>query len=1195
VTASVTLNDEQLRAVETRGADLCVEAGAGTGKTRVLTERIVARVGEGADLARILAITFTEKAAHEMKERLARALLDRGVATAREDVEAAPISTVHAFCARLLREHAVEAGVDPAFAVVEERQADELRREALAALVAELAAEDRDALDRLAELRGGDPEATLLDVYERARESVHAVGEFVRRLPPGPGPADVLSAVRTDVDRAVDLRGGANPTWQRKIDAVAAAAARLPAGNDDPAAAAQAVASVLGAFDLRGKAGPEKEAFETLKATCNEALAVLADACQAPLRDCLARVLERLELLHERAKGDGAALDFTDLERRAVALLRSRDDVRDALRERFVEVLVDEFQDTSPVQAELFELVRPQRSLFVVGDPKQSIYGFRGADVDVFLRRRDDVEAAGDDGALVRLDQSFRARDGVTRFVNRVFANGVSQDDEAAGVRGVAYEPLRAGREFPDNGQPCIEVFAFAADDAHAGRDGEASWLAERIHAMVLGDEPAMVTRRRDGEDVLEPAEFGDVAILLRATTHVKLLERALTAREIPYLVVKGRGFYEAREVVDLGNLLACVVDPTEDVRLAAVLRSPCCGVGDDTLFALGSARVEDETLASVLARVAAGTALDNLPAEEVLRVRAFAGVLARLRAARAREPLAVLVDLALETTGLDVVVLARPNGRQRAANLRKVREMALDADRRGDVSLAQFAAGLRELRRREVRETEAPIAGGTRGAVSILTVHAAKGLEFPIVIVPDLGRQETQRGGDVVSHVRDGVGLKGSFPPGHPLSDVTPRSHAVVQLRNRAREAAESMRLLYVAMTRAEERLLLTAVTGTGRGGARPWWDRVEAVLPPPDADADFAPEDGGASAQVVWVAAADGGPDVAVLLHPPLPPARSTQGAVRTLLHGVAKTLAAGRVPSGSPKEAAVASAEALLADARRTLPPALGTLYATTVSALVAFGRCPEEFRRRHLLGIPETLDLTLSLDGEAGEVAGPAGAERPGDDDEWGVPLSVRAKGRAVHLALERLAPSFGGNVAAVVREALATETGGGEPSPDDVAELSAWVVGFRDGEIGQRLRQVPRAGVRREQAVLLQCGGRTVVRGQIDLLFHDGASWTLVDYKAGALDAVEDAYALQMRLYALALRGVAGEVPGRLVLWSLPGARAVEISATDAKLSELRDGLLDDFVRRTREGDFAPPPERPCFSCAYRSSCGLSLA
>ncbi len=1213
------LNDAQRRAVATRGADLCVEAGAGTGKTRVLTERIAALVDDGADLSRILAITFTEKAAHEMKQRLAATLLARGKASAREDVEAASISTVHGFCARLLREHAVEAGLDPAFAIVDELRAAELRREALAALVAELAAEAESgggdggeaggdgragAMAELATLRGGDPEETLLEVYERARESVHTVGEFVRRLPPGPSPTAAIDDVRQAAGAVTALRDAAKGAWRRKIDAVAAAVVELPDSVGGAAAAADAAAAlsaVASAFDLRGGAGPVKDACGVLKDACAAALAILADACQAPLRERLATALARLEELHDAAKGHGVALDFADLERRAVRLLDERPDVAAALRSRFTEVLVDEFQDTSPIQAALFERIRPPHALFVVGDPKQSIYGFRGADVDVFLERRERVATCGE---LVRLDESFRARAGVTGFVNRVFAGGVSAPDPDAGVRGVPYEPLVAARAFPVLDDPQVEILAFDAPDAQTARETEAAWIAGRVHAMVAGPSPVAVTRRAgdDGDaDVLGPAEYGDIAILLRATPHVKLLERALMAHEIPYLVVKGRGFFEAREVVDLGNLLGCVADPTDDIRLAAVLRSPVCGVSDDTLYVLASRRGKG-TLVEALMRVVEDAGEDtgeDLDAADVGRLRAFAATFGALRAARGREPLAELVDRAIALTRLDLLVLARPNGRQRAANLRKVRDLALAADRTGDAPLAAFAAGLREMRRREVRETEAPVAGAARGAVAILTVHAAKGLEFPIVFVPDLGRTDRHAGGDVVAHVRDGVGLAGAFPPGHPLARVTPRSHAYVKARNVARERAESMRLLYVAMTRAEERLVLTAAATGGRGGARPWWDRVAAVLPrPPESaenaeNAENAGEDEAPAPRVVRVAAADpreGGVDV--LLHTAPERRASRADGARTLLHGVARTLASGRVPSRVPQPVAIAAAEALLQDARRPLPAARGTLYATTVSALVAFARCPEEFRRRHLLGIPESLDLALAIDGDPG-VARAGTDERPGDDDEWGVPLTARAKGRAAHLALERLVPDFDDDVEVVVRACLETETGGTPPSPAEVAELSGWVRGFRDGDVGRVLRTVSRAALRREQAVLLRCG-RTVVRGQIDLLFHDGAGWTIVDYKAGALAAAGDAYALQMRLYALALLGVSGDAPRRLLLWSLPSARAVEISASDDELASLRAGLLADFERRTLEHDFEPPRERPCFVCAYRSSCALSL-
>ncbi len=1207
-----------------RGVDICVEAGAGTGKTRVLTERVVGLVTEdGHDLGQILAITFTTKAAQEMKVRLADALLARGVTTAREDVESAPISTIHAFCARLLRDHAVEAHVDPGFVVMDERQADRALREALAALVAELARDTPEVLTQLATLPGTDPDQTLLDLYTAARDSLYSVGEFIRRVPEGPSVSDVLADVRDAVRDVSAARAGASAAWQKKVDAALLAARALPAavpavpGGVIPElagaeldAAALAV-SVLGrSFRLHGGDSAQKEAMSTLRDACDAACAVLASVCQRPLREQLARVLERLEVLHGDAKGGGAALDFADLERRALGLLESREDVCEAVRARHAEVLVDEFQDTSPVQARLLDCVSRPGALFVVGDPKQSIYGFRGADVDVFLERLEKTAARAPEGGLVvRLDESYRARPAVTAFVNHVFRDGLSRADADAGVRGVPYAPLRAPRAFAPVESPEIEVFQCACDNALAGREAEAAWIAERIVALVAGKEPLRLAAPSDADPLAtRAAEFGDVAILLRATTNVKLLERELTARDVPYLVVKGRGFYEAVEIVDLGNLLACVDDPTDDVRLAAVLRSPCCGISDDGLFALTSLRGR-RLLVDAFRRAAAKGPDDpelGLSAGDALRLQEFWGHFAALRAERSREPLAILVDHALSRTRLDVLVLARPNGRQRAANLRKARELAIAADRAGDIGLREFAASLREMREREVRETEAPVAGAVQGAVSIMTVHASKGLEFPVVVVPDLAREETSRSGAVVSHAMDGVGMKGGLPFGHPLADVAPREHTWIKARNAARESAEGQRVLYVALTRAEERLILTCALPSGRTAARPWWERIAAALPQRAASASGSGSEAGAGAEIATdvpqdlvLTATTGADDEAptrVRLHAASPSSESSGPTLHALMDGIARTLAKGRVPALPVPPEAAAAAATLVAEAARTAPPADGTLYATTVSALVAFARCPEEYRRRHLLGIPESLELALALDGDPGSEPGSelgAPTERAGIDDEWGLPLSIRAKGRAAHLALERLAPGFEDDVATVVEAALRTETGDAAPSPDDVAEIAEWVRGFADGDVGRALRGVPRTAVRREQAVLLRTG-RTVVRGQIDLLFHDADGWTIVDYKAGKLKAADDAYALQMRLYSLALRGVTGEVPQRTLLWSLPDARAVDVAAQEDDIADLEAGLLAAFARATAVGDYAPPPERPCFNCAYRASCSFSL-
>jgi hypothetical protein len=222
----------------------------------------------------------------------------------------------------------------------------------------------------------------------------------------------------------------------------------------------------------------------------------------------------------------------------------------------------------------------------------------------------------------------------------------------------------------------------------------------------------------------------------------------------------------------------------------------------------------------------------------------------------------------------------------------------------------------------------------------------------------------------------------------------------------------------------------------------------------------------------------------------------------------------------------------------------------------------------------------------------ESEAPPDAARPGDDDEWGVPLSARALGRAAHLALERLVPEFAGDVVATVREALATETGGAAPATGDVERLAGWVRGFVESDIGREVRSLPRADVRREQALLFTAG-RTVVRGQMDLVYRGPRGWTVVDYKAGAADGLRDAYVTQMRLYAAGLAAITKEPPARLVLFSLPDARAVEVACSPADAAAVRETLLAEFTDRTRRSDYAPRGQPPCVSCAYRASCAFA--
>jgi ATP-dependent helicase/nuclease subunit A len=1149
------LTDDQRRAVETEGVDLCVVAGAGTGKTRVLTERIVHRVVDrGVDLRRILAITFTEKAAAEMKSRLAETLERAGRASAREEVEAAAISTIHAFCARLLREHAVEAGVDPQFRVLDEVASEARRREALDAFVADLAARDPSEFGALAELPGDDPAETLLDVWRAARESGRDLAQFLETPAGLPDRADLLATIRDDVAQAVDAARGVAKASQEKVRAAETALRGFPADDAAPEALGAAVAKLRGSFSLQVAAGV-KPWLENLRSGCDALLETLAEESLAPLRARLARAVVRLEELYSAAKGDGRELDFVDLERRAVELLETRDDVRATVRARWGEVLVDEFQDVNPLQARLVDGVRAERRLFVVGDPKQSIYGFRGSDVDVFVARREEI-VASDARGEVTLAASYRSRPEVIEVVNGLFKDGFPLG-----------APLVAARKFAPCAAPCAELFVVDADDAEDGRGAEAAWIADRIVALVAGpDAPSVAAPTDDDPLATRRPTFGDVAVLLRTMSNVKLVERALTSRDVPYVVLKGRGFFEAREVVDLANLLEVVDNPRDDLVLASVLRSLACGLSDDALFALCRARAEGRALADVIEDFDAA----ELPSRERAAFARFVEAFRGLRRIRAFAPVTVLVDRALAATRLETLALARPNGRQRAANLRKVRSLARAADSDGG-DLRAFLRGVRDLREREVRETEAPVSGGAAGAVSLLTVHAAKGLEFPIVFVPDLGRGEGGERSSIASNARDGVGLKTADAAG-PFEDVKPWAFRRVEESNAERARAEEDRLLYVAVTRAEEHLVLSTSL-TPRTKERPWWDRVASALGVT-----------GPTSEASTVAPG-------VLVHASTRADAVESAGTRTLFHRVAHEIARGRVSTGDAAPEDVAAAERLVAEASRVVPPHEGTLFSATVSGIVAFARCPQEFRLRHVVGAPESFDGAVSVDEDASDV------ERPGDDDEWGVPLSARALGRAVHLALERLVPSLDGDVAAAAREALASESGGAPPSPEDVERVASWIRGFAESDIGRELRTLPRDDVRREQALLFPVapGAKTIVRGQMDLVYRGARGWTVVDYKAGRTDALKDDYVLQMRLYAVGLEAITGEPPARLVLFSLPDARAIDVPCSADDVERLRDGLVVEFLDRTKRADYAPRAKPPCFSCAYRRRCAFSSA
>ena len=754
------LTPEQLAVIEARDRDVFTEAGAGTGKTGVLVERYCDAVSEdGVGPDRVLAFTFTERAAGELRERIrrrltarARSALEQGdpersaeIARAAREGERAWITTIHGFCRRLLATHPVAARMDPRFRVLDEAEAARLSERAFEVALEETLEAGDGAIARFA--AGFHP--------ERLRTMVGAAYERLRSQ-------------------------GVDPP-------------RLP----EPGPASRSV----------------KEKHESPELSPAEAK--LAEDGLAALRALLAAFSRR----YEASKAERSGADFADLELRALELLRAPGAVREAWRGRFEHLMVDEFQDTNRVQLALVDaLCGPQTRLFTVGDEFQSIYRFRHADLEVFRERRSKAES---DPATERmpLRGNFRSRPDVLAAV-----------DFAGAALLPGFTPLEAGLETdtePRGGGPATELLLTDATEDKPG--SKSGWRAEEIKLASPPSEtnPSYVAEARFlAQRLRELADRGvprgEMVVLLRAFTHVDAFEEALDRAGLAPYVVGGRGYWSQQQVEDALRLLGVVANPLDDELLFGALASPACGVSPDALWFLRqAARDPDGRPRHVWPTIADGEWPAAMAAADVRRLERFREILAGLRAEAPLRPLDSLVDRAISAFDYDLALLAQPNGRRRMANVRKLMRLASEYEDHDGRDLRGFLEFAQERTRRDEREGMAAVQVEGHDGVRVMTVHAAKGLEFPVVAVADLGRGlgAGSRAPDVaIGRLERDVGDPSGARFGMRLPVAAADSLRLWELvdlceEDGAAEAEEACRLVYVAATRAQERLILSGI----------------------------------------------------------------------------------------------------------------------------------------------------------------------------------------------------------------------------------------------------------------------------------------------------------------------------------------------------------------------------------------------
>jgi ATP-dependent helicase/nuclease subunit A len=1175
------LTEQQRKAITARDVSVALSAGAGCGKTFVLTERFLSHLEPGrenpARLGQLIAITFTERAAREMRDRIREKCRDRLIECPEGEVEhwlellreldTARISTIHSFCGSLLRSHAVEAGLDPRFRVLEQAQADTLLNELIDDhLRNKLGEQDEAVLDFtvLYGLRGlremiaqllarrqeidwpqwrtmtaGELTAKWQD-YFRSK----ALPRMLRLIAGSPEAGTVLEIAGQNLC--------AHPVMKERLAFLLENLPKLAESADPPTALAELREATMIKGAGTKKDWPSEELYKKYSAavtTLRKTIDGFKDRTAFDPEKALAAAEIGLQLLgladgvnqaYDAEKQELGVLDFNDLLIHAKKLFT--DPRSNLLRKHWAAhlhlLLVDEFQDTDPLQVDLVmalcdnEVARGK--LFFVGDFKQSIYRFRGADPGVFRRLREEIPPEG----RLPLSLNFRSQPAILAFVNALFGEEF-QD----------YEPLCADKP-QISPKPAVEFLWAAEDDSSTADDKtknsdasdpsgslasdplsisqasflksadeeserdqtpaerrrrrEADWIARRIRSMLDSGEKIVWDREasKAGKPATRAVRPGDIALLFRTLTDVEYYEEALRRHGIDYYLVGGHAFYAQQEVFDLLNLLRALESSCDELSLLGVLRSPFFNLLDETIFWL--ARHPDGLFAGLFS----APPPSEIEKEQKKRLQFAAKTLGDLRAIKDRLPIAGLIAEAIDRTAYDAVLLAEFLGERKLANLYKLIEQARSFDQSGIFSLSDFITQLAEFVARQPDEPLAATQSETMDVVRLMTIHQAKGLEFPVVIVPDIGR--TQRG----------PGASTAFTPElGPMvkDDESTVGYHLFSLAEKEEAEAEIVRLLYVACTRAADYLLLSS--GLDKPGEikGPWMELLSRrfdIMTGKRLEAD-TPE------QLVKV----------TLSRPPLtsePSETTGRVSLKKILEKAEKSAKKGK--GRLPKYLAPVPPDRA---ARRqfSFSRLKGTLHERSADKIIGM----EEIE----------------------------GFSEPALD-----PLGV---GTLVHAVMEEIDFANPGDFAAIIRRHALLHIAQADADLDEPIDMiGRFLASARAARIASARE------VHRELEFLLawppenpRPGGR-YLQGFIDCLYRDPAGqWRIIDYKtnnitAQTLEQEAAKYEMQMLLYALAAEKILKQPPTELILCFLRPGLEYQFDWNDVardRVVEMIDQLL----------------------------------
>ena len=826
VLQSFKLTSQQNEAAITRGRDIAVTAGAGSGKTSTLVARYVTLLADGLPTRSIFAITFTYKAALEMRARVRETLTQiRNQSTSDDqrqlwndriaEMDSARIGTIHSLCSEILRAHPAQAKIDPKFKVMDENNAAALRAQIVEDTKSRMAGMAEFApLFRVMDLKDISELLTILLNYrldaQEAFEQRFDVAQVIRQALESnlqkPAIADCISYLRGI--GAMELRRDAGDKLAEQVEALLPlwdkAEKALLDGDDITCCQHlfQARRKYLG-LQSGKKNSVVKETIKDLREdykSCLDPICGGEDNKDAPpsaeaeenfiiALDLIQHAFTMMVASYCEALRQQAALDFDDLENGAAQLL-ARSEIQEHWQSQVAAVLVDEFQDTNQRQRQIVEaLAGSPGKLFVVGDAKQSIYRFRRADVTVFRSVQQNIKAKG--GVGINLDETFRSHKPMLDAMEDLLSEVMKSEEDPPPPYHAAYQPLIAHRQEPREGivSPHIEFVIGAGDNTEVGRPAAAQALAARLLEL-----------KQEGQI----RSWDDVALLFRAANAFPYYEKAFEEAGIPFVTVAGRGFYDRPEIRDVINILRALADPTDDLAMEGMLRWPAFGFTDSALYQLRWQNSDPMPFWPALQGD-----LSTIAPEDQPRAERALSILHELIPLVDRIPVAELLKKLVDITDYRAILAITDQSGTGGRLWRNLDKLIADAQSSGKINVRDFLDHLTIINDAGAREGEAP--ADAQGSLRLMTIHKSKGLQFPIVVLADASRENKLNSEPAYLLPNMGIAVK---------LDPPPILYKIAKSLDKKQTEAEVQRLLYVALTRAQEKLIICGHAAPNKSG---------------------------------------------------------------------------------------------------------------------------------------------------------------------------------------------------------------------------------------------------------------------------------------------------------------------------------------------------------------------------------------